>query len=258
MIQHFLNPPNWLTAASIACSLYAMILVHGTRDLTPKILASAAILIIIGGVLDTLDGRVARWLHRSSNFGSELDSFADLISFGVAPAFLVWGWKLHELGPFGTAIAIWWVLCAAFRLARFNVGSTGQAWPFPGHSQGLTTTMAGGSLATLVWVFNTYLLYWPVPAFVVATLSVVLSFLMISSIPFRNFRDMRKSRFTRCALAIYLVCCILGAIFLHPSMLFGVGAVLYLPYTVFDGSVILLLNRHTTFRNEAEHSRPSV
>ena len=97
MIKHFLNPPNWFTAASIFCSVYAVSLVVG-GDTPARTMAQACILVIFAGLFDLLDGRVARLTKSFSDFGVQLDSLADLISFGLAPALIAYTWSLHELG----------------------------------------------------------------------------------------------------------------------------------------------------------------
>ena len=243
VIQHFLNPPNWFTAASIFCSVYALTLLAGPGDASPELLAQAATLIVFGGIFDMMDGRVARLTKRFSEFGVQLDSIADMVGFGVAPVVLVYAWSLHELGTVGVAIAVWYAICAAFRLARFNVESVERRWEFPGHSQGLTSTMAGGMLVTSVWVSNDYLIGVDVPAWFVGLLTVSVSFLMISSVPFRNFKDLRENRVARRLFAVFLASCIVGAVALHPSMWFGIGGALYLVAGLLDGLVVAVHHR---------------
>lgn len=250
MLKHVLNPPNWFTAASIFCSVFAMSRVTGSvadgRDIR-----TACILVILGGVFDLLDGRVARITRRDSAFGSQLDSIADILGFGLAPAVIAWAWLLRDLGPVGVGVSFWYVVCAAFRLARFNVDATEQHWPRHGHSQGLTTTMAGGSLVTFVWVANGYLAGWFEPGrwpqyqlhAGLSILMVALGALMTSSVPFRNFRDLRQSRRSRHLLAVFLLSCLAGAVVFDPSMWWGVGAALYLTAGLVDGLVSMLFFR---------------
>jgi CDP-diacylglycerol--serine O-phosphatidyltransferase len=238
LIRHFLNPPNWFTAASIFCSVYAMALVIAAPEPTSKTLVTASVLVIFGGIFDLLDGRVARMTNRFTEFGVHLDSIADALGFGLAPALLAWSWALKDLGPIGVAVTFWYVLSATFRLARFNVDQATQSWPLDGHSQGLTSTMAGGSLVTFVWVANGWLAgVVTVPPIAVAVLVVSLGFLMLSSIPFRNFKDLRDNRRARRMLAVFLAACLAGAVVLDPSMWWGVGAALYLSLGLVDGIV---------------------
>lgn len=247
MIKHFLNPPNWFTSASIFCSVYAMSIVLGEHGSEPAALSQACVLVIFGGIFDLLDGRVARMTNRFTEFGVQLDSIADVLGFGLAPALIAWTWALHKLGPIGVGITFWYVLCAAFRLARFNVDQTAHRWPLAGHTQGLTTTMSGGSLVTFVWVANGYLAdQISVPTPLVALLVSSLGMLMISSIPFRSFKDMRKNRRARRILGVSLAACLAGAVVLDPSMWWGVGAALYLTVGLVDGIVTAIWHRRLT------------
>lgn len=243
MIKHFLNPPNWFTSASIFCSVYAMSLILAEPP-DAATLSRACVLVIFGGIFDLLDGRVARMTNRFTEFGVQLDSIADVLGFGLAPALLAWAWVLKDMGAVGVAVTFWYVLCAAFRLARFNVDASQHAWPLSGHTQGLTTTMSGGTLVTFVWVANGYLADVMHPSSVfVALLVASLGMLMISSIPFRSFKDLRKNRRARLILAVFLAACLTGAVVLDPSMWWGVGGALYLTVGLLDGIVTAIWHR---------------
>lgn len=234
MLRHFLNPPNWFTAASIFCSTYAVSLLL-VNEHTPALLARACVLVVFAGIFDNLDGRVARLTKRQSDFGVQLDSIADILGFGLAPAVIAYAWKLHTLGWIGVAFTVWYVLCAGFRLARFNAYQS--AWPLPGHSQGLTSTMSGGILVTLIWLSNSYLADIVHPsASAVGWLAALLGYLMVSSVPFRNFKDVKNSVVARRYLAISTAACVGGALFFQQvSMIFGIGGLLYLTVGLLDG-----------------------
>lgn len=238
MIKHFLNPPNWFTSASIFCSTYAMSLIIANPDPAPDVFSRACVLVIFGGVFDLLDGRVARLTGRYSQFGVQLDSIADMIGFGVAPALIAWAWSLQQLGPIGVAITFWYVLATAFRLARFNVAAEAESWPLTGHSQGLTSTMSGGALVTFVWVSNGYLhdVFKP-SAWLMAGVVASLGLLMVSSVPYRNFKNLRASRAARRMLALFFASCLAAAVLFDPSMWWGVGALLYVGVGFIDGLV---------------------
>ena len=109
----------------------------------------AAISIMIAMMWDTLDGRVARLTNTQSAFGAEYDSLADLVSFGLAPALLVYEWSLFELGRFGWLAAFVFLACAALRLARFNtqVGIADKRF-----FQGLPSPAAAGVIASMIWL----------------------------------------------------------------------------------------------------------
>ncbi len=236
MLAQFMSPPNWFTSASLFCSSYALTLLMSSPSPEPRTLVRACVLVVFGGIFDLLDGRVARLTKRQSEFGVQLDSIADIVGFGVAPAMIAWTWKLHELGPLGTGIAFWYLLCAAFRLARFNVEASQSSWPHAGHSRGLTSTLSGGSLVTAVWVANGWLeSAYTISPWVFAGFVASLGYLMISSIPFRTFRDAKQSPYARRLLAVAMATCLTSAVVLDVSMLFGVGTVLYLLGGLVDG-----------------------
>ncbi|MEM8929623.1 MAG: CDP-diacylglycerol--serine O-phosphatidyltransferase [Acidobacteriota bacterium] len=107
--------PSLFTMGNVLLGFYAVVLAHrGDFDRAPW-------MIIIAGVLDGLDGRIARLTHTESEFGKELDSLADVLTFGAAPAYIGYLWGLHEHGRVGWLIPVLFLLCTAIRLARFNV-----------------------------------------------------------------------------------------------------------------------------------------
>ena len=151
----------------------------------------AAMLLFLAGVLDGLDGRVARLTGTTSAFGEQLDSLADVISFGVAPAFLVYLWALSDFGRLGLFVSFLFVVCGACRLARFNVQVHIVDKRF---FVGLPIPSAAGALAGLIWVLPD-----PLPSreakaiFLVVTF--ILSWLMVSTLRYRSFKDVNdKSR----------------------------------------------------------------
>src|SRR5207248_5130694 len=111
--------PNQFTVSSIVCGVYSITLSAG--ESTGDNFYRAAVAIFFGSFFDAFDGRVARLTRTQSDFGVELDSLADVISFGVAPAILVYKWALSGLGIGGIAISSIYAACGALRLARFNV-----------------------------------------------------------------------------------------------------------------------------------------
>jgi CDP-diacylglycerol--serine O-phosphatidyltransferase len=198
MLKHFLNPPNWFTSASIFCGFYAMLLATGAGD-NPAVYYKAGLMIIFAGVFDMLDGGVARITGRGSEFGMQLDSLADVLSFGVAPALLVYSWGLAPLGGLGMAAAFFFVLCAAFRLARFNCDTDGTKTLM---SAGMTTTMAGGTLASMVMVhaaMGHMVVAHPVN---VLWFTLTASVLMVSNVPFPGLKSLRLSRIGIASLAM--------------------------------------------------------
>lgn len=109
--------PNLVTGANIAIGFCAVLAAsHGDYDLAVRLLVAAIF-------CDMFDGQLARRLRATSRFGQELDSLSDVLSFGAAPAFLVYAALLRELGPWGVAVAVLYLMAGALRLARFNVTS---------------------------------------------------------------------------------------------------------------------------------------
>ncbi|HRW82499.1 MAG TPA: CDP-alcohol phosphatidyltransferase family protein, partial [Methanothrix sp.] len=134
---------------------------------------SSAVLIIAAIVADGIDGFLARRVG-DGPLGIQIDSLADLLSFGVAPAFLAWA-------AFGSCFGVLgglYLACGILRLARFNVDVKEKTWAYKGYAQGLTSTMAGGSLVTFVWIFNGYLADAHVPVTAVAGVVLGMALLM--------------------------------------------------------------------------------
>lgn len=141
--------PNLFTTAALFSGFYAAIAAMNFR------FESAAIAIFVAMVLDGLDGRVARMTNTQSEFGAEYDSLSDMVSFGVAPAIIMYVWALKPLGKLGWIAAFIYCACAALRLARFN---TKVEDPFQDkrYFQGLPSPAAAALLAGFVWVSYEY------------------------------------------------------------------------------------------------------
>ena len=144
----------------------------------------SVIAIIVAGVIDGLDGRIARLIKGTSKVGKELDSLTDVISFGVAPAFIMYFWKLNELGRIGWLICLIYVVCVALRLARFNVNSGGESSWKDNFFEGMPSP-AGGVLVLMPLVFSFSELQFVTINYnlVVPALFIIISFLLISKIP---------------------------------------------------------------------------
>ena len=109
--------PNMLTLIGVCIGLTSI------RFALDEKFELAIIAIIFAALIDGLDGRIARLIKGTSKVGKELDSLTDMISFGVAPAFIMYFWKLNTLGRFGWLLCLVYVICVALRLARFNINS---------------------------------------------------------------------------------------------------------------------------------------
>ena len=153
------------------------------------------IAIIFAAIFDTLDGRVARLIKGTSLVGKELDSLADLISFGVAPAFIMYFWSLNNLGKFGWLLTMIYVVCVALRLARFNVSSNSEPSWKDNYFEGVPSPAAGimvlMPLILSLSEINIITINYDV---VVPTFFIIISFLLISKIPTYAFKKISIPR----------------------------------------------------------------
>jgi CDP-diacylglycerol---serine O-phosphatidyltransferase len=151
----------------------------------------AAYFILLGALLDSLDGRVARFLGTSNSFGMHLDSLCDTVSFCLAPAILVYSWKLHRFGFVGLLVCAAFFMTGVLRLAKFNLTSEKQTTFFVG----MPTTIAGCLIATVVLnsIDGSLKLAHSLP---LLGLTLLLSFLMVSNVPFPAFKQLKKKRAT--------------------------------------------------------------
>jgi CDP-diacylglycerol--serine O-phosphatidyltransferase len=198
MLKQFLNPPNWFSAASLFCGLYAVFLAGGAEG-DVNAFYQAGLFVFYAGLFDALDGRVARLTGTGGAFGVQLDSLIDIVSFGVAPSALVYFWKLHELGPVGVVGAFWFMLCGSFRLARFNCMVDGKVHTF---APGSTITVTGGTLAALVMWQAAGGGGYEIPARTMLVLSGLMGFLMVSNVPYRTMKSLRRNKRTLASIVL--------------------------------------------------------
>ncbi len=181
--------PNLVTTGNLFCGFYSIIAsIH-----YEFVVASWAI--IAATIFDLLDGRIARLAKATSDFGGEYDSLSDLVSFGLAPALLLYLWSLESFDRLGWLAAFFYVACGAFRLARFNVQNELEP---KGFFLGVPIPVAAGAIATFcIYRFKTGMP--DAPWFRPATLTLALGFgsLMVSTILFPSFKEFHwKSRAT--------------------------------------------------------------
>ncbi|MBB5193165.1 CDP-diacylglycerol--serine O-phosphatidyltransferase [Silvimonas terrae] len=182
--------PNLFTLAALFSGFYAIV------QSMNKMFVPAAVAIFIAMVLDGLDGRVARLTRTQSAFGAEFDSLSDMVSFGVAPALVVYEWALREFGKVGWMVAFVYCAGAALRLARFNTNiETGDKRWF----QGLPSPSAAALVAGLVWISHEYAdLLSPISdalPLLALLLTLFAGLSMVSNVPFWSFKEinMRKT-----------------------------------------------------------------
>lgn len=157
---------------------------------------NAAILILIGMMLDSMDGRLARMLKADSSLGKELDSLADIVTFGVAPSFLVYYTYLNQLGMLGFMVAGLFPLFGAYRLARFNISSSKQSLNY---FIGVPITAAGGILALLTLFGDS------IPNVITTVVFTGLCFLMVSRIRIPSFKEVPLPKYGT-IVTIFLGC----------------------------------------------------
>ena len=180
--------PNALTLGAVCAGLTAIRFALDARW------EMAALAILVAAILDGLDGRVARILKGSSKFGAELDSLSDFVSFGVAPPLTLYLWALQDTGRFGWALVLFFAICAALRLARFNVDTEGEATA-PGWTRNYFTGVPSPAAAGLVMLpLILSQLVGDTPfrrPEIVAVLLVLVGALMVSTIPTYSFKKFR-------------------------------------------------------------------
>lgn len=226
--------PSAFTLANLFFGLWSMVWASQGR------FAWAGWFIVFAGVLDMLDGRMARMSNTGSRFGAELDSLVDVVSFGVAPAILLYFIEFHSAGRFGWLICYLYVVAVALRLARYNVSAS--AKPTPGWFTGLPSPAAGMTVATYYpfsqteWYQRT-MLYFNLEQQGLVVLLLLLSVLMVSSVkyprvPAIGFRSVRGVTGT-----VVLLIVLVGSVTTPDSFLFPLGIV-YLAFGIIRATML--------------------
>lgn len=235
--------PNLFTLSSIFCGFYATLLCMGEPG--SEQFYRAALLIVFAAFFDIIDGRVARLTKTQSAFGVQIDSLADVVSFGVAPAVLVYQWSLHTLGFFGAVIAFAFCACGAIRLARFNVLSmtkSGAPKKPPKYIVGLPIPGAAGVLVSLVVANHTVAGHLPGSPWIVLGVVIALAFFMVSTIKFRSFKDLKLNGRTVLMFSVLIGSSVFVALRFHASFVLVWLAASYLAIGVME-SVVRLSRR---------------
>ena len=188
------------------------------------------IAIIFAAIFDTLDGRVARMLKGTSLVGKELDSLADLISFGVAPAFIMYFWNLQYLEKLGWFVCLIYVVCVALRLARFNVSSNEEATWKDDFFEGVPSP-AGGIivLMPLVLSFSGFgdLFFKINYDVIVPTFFIIVSILLISTIPTYSFKRIVILR-SMTKFLLFGIVLFFGALLVYTFKILALSSLIYL------------------------------
>ena len=234
--------PNMFTLVGVCIGLTSIKFAFDER------FGLAIICIIVAGLIDGLDGRIARLIKGTSQVGKELDSLTDVISFGVAPAFIMYFWQLNTLGRVGWLICLIYVICVALRLARFNVNSETQPSWKDNFFEGVPSP-AGGILVLMPLIYskseiqilnidNSYF---------VPILFILISLLLISKLPTYSFKKIAVPR----RLTIFLlfgVVLFFGLLLIYTYNVIVLSSLLYLlliPFSIFH-----FFNLNKKFTNE--------
>jgi len=211
--------PNLFTLSGLFCGFYAVAVCArlGEDGVGQDALYKASLAIFLGLFFDAADGRIARLTRTQSELGLHLDSLADLVTFGVAPAFVVYRWGLEGLGQRGLFIAFLFVACGALRLARFNVLSLREKQADGGdkpgkYMLGLPIPVAATVIIAFVMGFHVIGIAQTTNHVLVGAMVVLLSWLMVSRVRFRSMKDLRLTKRTLAVIALLLMSGIIVAV----------------------------------------------
>lgn len=240
--------PNLITTGGLFAGFYAI--VAATQDK----FEIAAIAVFVAMVLDGLDGRVARLTNTQSEFGAQYDSLADMASFGLAPALVMFEWSLHSLvdygwqwGKLGWLGAFVYMACAALRLARYNTkaSSTDKAV-----FQGLPSPAAAAVLVGMVWVFFDQSIPGKDVGFLALIVTVCTGLLMVSNISYYSFKEIDFHNKVPFMAMLVVVMVFVFASIDPPKVLFGC----FLIYAL-SGPIISLMRKLRKRSKRSEQNR---
>ena len=205
--------PNLFTLAALFGGFYAIVMAMNDQ------FEKAAIGIFCAAILDSLDGRVARLTNTASAFGEQMDSLADMVSFGAAPALIAYEWALKGLGRWGWIAAFVYCACAALRLARFNVNT---AVVDKRYFQGLPSPAAAALVAGFSWIMVEAEVVPADVRWLMFAIALYAGLTMVTNVPFYSFKDLHMKRSVPFA-AIVLIALGIAIVNIHPpTVLFGV------------------------------------
>ena len=204
--------PNLFTLAGLFGGFYAIVMaMNGRFD-------QAAIGVFSAMVLDSLDGRVARMTNTQSAFGEQMDSLADMVSFGAAPALIAYVWALTGLGRWGWIAAFVYCACAALRLARFNVNTAVVDKRF---FQGLPSPAAAALVAGFIWLMDEAGFQGEDVRWYMFALTLYAGLTMVTNVPFYSFKDLSLKRSVPFAVIVLIALGIAVINIDPPTVMFG-------------------------------------
>lgn len=241
--------PNLFTTAAMFAGFYAIVAAFSGR------FSVAAIAVFVAAVLDTLDGRVARLTGTQSEFGAQYDSLSDMVSFGVAPALVMYTWSLSTLnevapiwGKVGWCAAFIFAACGALRLARFNtqIGVADKRY-----FQGLPSPAAAGLCMAFVWTANDMGVAGDQVHFFTPVLIVIAGLLMVSRVRYFSFKALPNNDRVPFLWVIAAVLILAALAIKPPYVLFVLGVVF-----VCSGPVMTLLGKRAARRRPRRRKSP--
>ncbi len=235
--------PNLFTTSALFCGFYAIIAAINARY------EAAAIAMFVAMVLDGMDGRIARMTNTQSDFGVQYDSLSDLVSFGLAPALVMYQWSLYGLGKLGWLAAFVYVAATALRLARFNTQAATEDKQF---FQGLPSPAAAALIAGFIWLGDANDLYDGTNlVWLTFPLTLGAGILMVSNVRYHSFKQFDlKGRVP--FMTVLLLVFMLVLIALRPSIVLFLLAFIY----ALSGPLLTLLfiRRHRAKRRQSEET----
>lgn len=231
--------PNLFTLSALFAGFYAIVAsMKGAFD-------QAAIAIFVAMLMDSLDGRVARLTNTQTPFGAQLDSLSDMVSFGIAPALVIYSFALFYIGKLGWLAAFIYAATVALRLARFNTRISSNDKRY---FQGLPSPAGAGIIAGFVWVCGDY----EISGFLVRTIAFILTplvgLLMVSNIHYRSFKDLDLKGNVSFMVILFIVFGLVLISIDPPDILFAA----FLIYG-FSGPILRIL--HMKHRKQAKMMR---
>ena len=202
--------PNLVTTAGLFAGFYAIMKASAGHY------EAACLAIYVAMIMDILDGRLARMLNLTTDFGANYDSMADMMSFGVAPALVIHQWSLHSLGKIGSLAAFVFIAFAALRLARFNTNNSSQDKRY---FAGLASPAAAGLVISAMYVAVDYNISPTTMAPYMAILVFSAGLLMFSNVKYRSFKDF-SYRDRTSLIGIISVVLVIAAIYFDPPVAF--------------------------------------
>ncbi len=247
--------PNIFTVSSIFCGFYAIVI--ALSGAAADRFYGAAVAILFGVLFDAADGRVARMTKTQSDFGMQLDSLADVITFGLAPAVVVYLWSLAQYGIIGLVAAFLYVACGAIRLARFNLMAAD-----PSASSkfflGLPIPLAASTLMSLVMVHyrNTSGGELISPPLILAVV-LMLAALMVSRVHYRTFKRVKNPRLILPLVVVMASLLVVAAIKTSFSLIFALASAAFLIYGLIE-EIVRLIRRRVLLSRKHEEEEDEV